>query len=639
MSSTTLPAPAGKPHPGQPMQPLLRHVFGGRPFRTDGEVLVLAFQPDGTLWSFEEPGLLRHWDVSRGQQLGWHQLETAGTVWGFSADARLFAAGGAQLCLWDVAGGSQLLALPQLSWVTAVAFTPHQPGLIATGHDDGVVRLWDLPGKRLAAELSGHQEMVGALAFSADGKRLASSGEDKIICLWDLGQHPDGSRTGALLGRLAGHTDRIPSLVWHPDGRRLYSAGWDTTVRVWDTTTCEPIILLNSHATQVHALALSPDGSLLACADSAAAVHVWRTSDHRTLCVFREDENEISALAFSPDGKHLVSGGSDRVIRLWSGVSESTQTHGQAPAGTRRLGGGRAALSAAPAQGLALTPDGRRLLSCSGGNAVRVWDTATAQLLMRFEEAQTVQAVAVSPDGRWLADSTDDGRIHLWDLATGQRRHTLEGQSVPASALAFSADSALLASASAQAGDVWLWTVATGEPLLLIPDAVDGCSVEAVCFHPRNRWVAAAGVDWLATGGSDGAVSVWDVETRREVAILDGGSTRVAFHPSGQRLAATSLIQSVRIWDVGGKELRGLLTGHGDAVTCVAYSPDGRRLASGGDDHTVRLWDADTGAALGCIELDTQPKSLAFSPDSQHLFTGNANTSCYQLEVRLLLES
>jgi WD40 repeat protein len=638
MSSTTLPAPSGKPHPGHPMQPLLRHVFGGRPFRTDGEVLVLTFQADGTLWSFEEPGLLRHWDMGRGRQLGWHQLETAGTVWGFSADARLFAAGGAQLCLWDVASGNQLPSLPQLSWVTALAFTPHQPGLIATGHDDGIIRLWDLAGKRLAAELSGHQEMVGALAFSADGNRLASSAEDKIVCLWDVGPLPDGGRKGTPLGRLVGHTDRIPGLVWHPDGQRLYSAGWDTTVRVWNTSTCEPIILLNSHATQVHALALSADGGLLACADSAAAVHVWRTSDHRELCVFREDENEISALAFSPDGKHLVSGGGDRVIRLWSGVSESTQTHGQAPAGPRRLGG-RAALPAAPAQGLALTADGKRLISCSGGNAVRVWDTATAQLLMQLEEAQTVQTVAVSPDGRWLADSTGDGRVHLWDVAARQRRYTLEGQSAPTSTLAFSADSKLLASASSQGGDVWLWTVETGEPLLLVPDAVDGCSVEGVAFHPRSRWVAAAGVDWLATGGSDGAVSVWDLETRREVTILDGGSTRVAFHPSGQRLAAASLNQSVRVWDLGGEGLRGLLTGHTDAVTCVAYSPNGRWLASGGDDHTVRIWDAESGATLACIELDTQPKTLAFSPDSQHLFTANANTSCYQLEVRGLLET
>src|SRR5262249_9952256 len=146
--------------------------------------------------------------------------------------------------------------------------------------------------------------------------------------------------------------------------------------------------------------------------------------------------------------------------------------------------------------------------------AVRVWDTATAQLLMQLEEAEAVQAVAVSPDGRWLADSTGDGRIHLWDVAARQRRHTLGGQSAPTSSLAFWADATLLASASSQSGDVWLWTVETGEALLLIPDAVDGCSVEAVACHPRNRSVAAAGVDWLATGGSDGAVSVWDIETR-----------------------------------------------------------------------------------------------------------------------------
>jgi WD40 repeat protein len=662
MSSTTLPTPSGTPRPGEHLHTLLRNVFGGRPFHTDGEVLVLAFQPDGTLWSFEEPGVLRHWDMPdkqrahassgrTGQQLGWHQLDTAATLWGFSGDVRLFGAGGQQLSLWDIPSGNPLLTLPQPSWVTALAFAPgarasDKLGLVATGHDDGVVRLWDVEGQRLVRELAGHQEMVCALAFSADGKRLASSGEDKLIHLWDV-------EKGTLQGRLVGHTDRVPALAWHPDGQRLYSAGWDTTVRVWNTLTCEPIILLNSHATQVHTLTLTGDGALLASADSAAAVHVWRTSDNRTLCVFREDQGEIHALSFSPDGKQLVSGGSDCVIRLWSGVREDTQTHGPAPAVGRvetakpRRGGQTAApsplselLQPPATQTLALTGDGRRLVSAGGGNTVRVWDTATVQLQAQLEEAQAVQAVAVSPDGHWLADSTADSRLHLWDLVSGQRHHTLEGSSLPTTSLAFSADSTLLVSASSQGGDVWVWDVATGEPVLLIPDAVDGCSVEAVAFHPRNRWVAAGGMDWLATGGSDGAVSVWDIDARHEVLLLDGGSTRIAFHPSGERLAAASLSHSIRVWDLplssGSPTLRGVLSGHTDAVTCVAYSPNGRLLATGGDDHTLRLWDADTGAALGSVELDTQPKTLAFSPDSEQLFTGNANTSCYQLEVRQL---
>ncbi len=618
---------------GRPNSAVVR-VFGARPFGADGDLLALAFAADGSLWSVEDPGVLRHWRPDGGQ-VGWRALNDVAMLWDFSRGAGLLAWATDEIGLWDVAAAEARAVLPQTTWVTALAFRP-DAGLLASGHDDGVVRLWDVASARLLREWHAHHQPVSALAFSDEGDELASAGEDKVICLWE----PDAGR---LRGTLLGHTDRIPALAWHPDGGRLYSAGWDSTVRVWDTDACEPVILLNSHASQVTALARNRQGTLLASADSAQAVHVWAIPDNRIVQVFTGHEAEVRALAFDAGGHCLASGGNDHVIRLWTGLEA-----GAAPTQSAAVGNAPATPAPRPSTaevhgGLATSPDGRRLLHTGGGTALSVWDTTSAQPLVLLEDAPALDAVACSPDGRLIAGSAADVPLRLWDAATGRRRHVLEGPKPPITALAFSADSALLASGSWGSTDVWLWDAATGQPKLIVTDGADSCAALALAFHPHGHRLAVGGIDWLATGGSDGMVRVWDVDAPAPVVTLDGGVTALAFHPSGQRLAAASLAHAIRIWDTearpGGTRYlpHAELTGHEDAIAAVAYSPDGRLLASGSADHTVRLWDAATGAALGGVTLDTQVKAVSFSPDGRYLFTGNGNSSCYQLEVGRLL--
>jgi len=606
-------------------------VFGASPFRTDGELLALRFAPDGRLWSVEEPGVLRHWDIETRQQIAWHELADPAALWCFSGAAHYVASGSNELSLWETDTGELRACWPQSSWVTALCF---QPGglMLATGHDDGVVRLWHYASPRLAHELrgpiapsgAGSGSAVSALAFSLDGKQLAVAGEDKSILLWDVA-------SGEVRGRLSGHTDRIPALAWHPDGRRLISAGWDTSARVWDTTTGRPIVLLNSHAGQVQALAVAPDGQQLACADSANAVHVWDVHRYRTLRVWRGHATEVRSLAFSPDGRALASGGAGRFIHVWDTHADAEGQDTTDPLLARTC--------------LSVSPDGRRLASLGAGTSLRVWDTTTAEPVAQLEDVPILRAFAGSPDGQWFAGSvarpegheTDATTLLLWRADTGRRQRILEGQAAPITVLAFAPDSALLASAGLRSSDVWLWHIPSGEPMLMLPDVVEGCSVEALAFQADGRLLAVGGIDWLAPRGPEGRIALWDIAQRETIALLPGGAGSLAFDPSGQRLAAATLTQSIVVWDVDARQQRLELLGHLDVVTCVAYSPDGRWLASGSDDRTVHLWDADTGAQRGLVELDTQVKALAFAPDGRSLFTGNGTTSCYQIEVRQIL--
>jgi WD40 repeat protein len=350
--------------------------------------------------------------------------------------------------------------------------------------------------------------------------------------------------------------------------------------------------------------------------------------------VLRGGSREIHCLAFRNDGKRLAAGGEDRVIHLWEPETGAVVS-GTSPGGAARTL-------------VALSPDGTRLAATGQGNVLRVWEAGRVQAVAsgilvgrELPHPGPVGAVAWSPDGRWLAAGTEDGLIRLWDAATGDSPRLLDGQDQPVTCLTFSPDSKMLASAGATDLAVWLWDVGSGEPILLIPDALDGCAVHSVAFLPNGRVLAVGGIDWLATGGSDGAVCLWDLEDRCEVATFRGGVTGLAVHPSGRWLAATTLVPSVCLLDLSAGELVNEVNGPEETLAAIAFSPDGRWLAAGGDDRLLRLWRLGRGPAVfeerAAVPLDTHVQGLCFSPDSRFLFTGNGNTTCYRLEVRQLV--
>jgi WD40 repeat protein len=635
MSEQTLSVSTERNFPVSGSMPQVVRVFGDLRFHTDGDLQVLSFAPDGHIWSIEEPGVLRQWNPSTGNQLRAAFLSDLETLWAMSPNRGLIASAADDVSLWEVSSGKVLDAIPQSSWVTAIAFGP-EAKYLATGHDDGLVRVWDLSNLSVRHEFPGPKRPISAMAFNAAGTLLASAGEDRVICLWDV-------ETGSLAGTLKGHTDRIQALAWHPKGQRLVSCGWDTTARVWNTQTFEPIILLNGHSDQVTAVAFSPDGGLLACADSDYAIHIWDSEAGKSFHVLREHEEEIRCLAFSPDGKYLASGGADQVIHLWD-----------ARQGQLLTGRGDHVLLRTQ---IAITADGSRLASTCGGAGLRIWETRRNQPdpnrsahpdklsasesdgTIRPQEDGAMHVLAGSPDGSLLAGGGSDNRLRVWEAATGKIHAILEGQKGKVAAAAFSPDGAILASASDVDGTVWLWRLKDREPILVIPEAADACTVETLAFHPQGRLLAVGGIDWLATGGSDGAICIWDIQDNCSIALFNRGATQITFDSTGRWLAAASLGESILLWDMEQKALARELPGHSEAVTSVAFSPDGRWLASGSDDRTLRLWNIQTGETEAVCSLDTQVKALCFSLDGRFLFTGNGNTTSYQLEVQRLLEA
>ena len=589
-------------------------TFGEPLFHTESEVLAIKYADDDTLWTIEEAGVLRHW-ASDGRLLEREFLSDVEDVWTFNRDATMLASATNEIAVWSTAKANELSRTTTESWATALAFSPDGK-LLASGHDDGKIYLWTVPALSPAGELTGHDGAISALAFSADGLQLTSAADDHRIRVWDV-------RSRNRVREWRGHTDRVPGLAWHPKGQFLISVGWDTTARVWETGTDDPAMLLNAHSDQVNVVAFSPDGGLLACADSDFTIHVWDDPRHaRQKFVLDGHTDEIRALAFNANGTRLASAGADRVVHIWD------MSVGKLVAGPN------------PSARHVIAIAGSTLYS-TGGNLLQGWDIETGQRAWPADNGEPVHFVAASADGKRIVTTGPTLDAKVWNIETQKIEQVLSHTRGPIGSPTFSANGQFIATASVTDGLLWVWELGTPEAVLVIPEAADNCTLEAVAFHPNGKYVAVGGLDWLATSGADGALCVWDLEAREKFLTLEAGVTAIAFDPTGRYLAAGTFSQagqSVVVWDFEKQEKVFDLPGHHDRINAIAFSPDGSWLVSGGDDSTIRVWNVLTGRLMVARQFDAAVQSLAFSPDGKYLLTGNGNITSYQLEMKKVME-
>lgn len=284
--------------------------------------------------------------------------------------------------------------------------------------------------------LRGHAGAVVALAFSADGKRIASAGADGTIRLWD-------SASGAALKVARGHAGAVNAVAFAAGGRTLVSAGHDGTVRQWDAKSGAALATWRGPGKAILTLAISADGRWVATAGKDRVVQLWTLADGKLVHAYAGHRDDVQALAFSPDGRWLASAGADRTVRLW-GTDNAREA---------------SVLSAQRAEVLALAfaPDGRWLASGTADHVIRLIATgAGSQVRTLTPVTASVQALAYSPDGGQLVVGAADRKVWILDVASGAVLHALAGHQDRVLAVAVSPDGRWLASAGGDPG-ILLW--------------------------------------------------------------------------------------------------------------------------------------------------------------------------------------
>jgi WD40 repeat protein len=553
-----------------------------------------------------------------------------------------------------------------------VAFSPGGH-LLATGDDDGTLRLWNdttrtpIRTMHIANPVPGMPDDVGAVAFSPNGQVLAAGGAGGQVDLWDpaTGQLLQGLRpqnvmptnvTGiefspsgrqlaisyasglVLLSRVAGSqliviaADYKPEqlggdlgvfgLSFSPDGKTLATADGNNLTRLWDTATGKPVgILGTSFGGFQGSVAFSPDGRLLATGDTNGVVELWNPTTRRAVAALGRGDGigtgDVISVAFSPDGKFIAATDSSGKIQIWN--TATNQLVLDHPTG-----------SAAPGE-VAFSPDSTLLAVTYGDGTVQLWDTGTMQpaghSLQRSPSAGELNDIEFSPEGEILAGAAADGTIRLWNAASGALANTL--RTTPAdtsiSSMMFSPEGHILASvepdfAPPADGTVRLWNTATGKLIRSVENNVD-----AIAFSPNGKL--------LATGDGNGAIQLWSANTGQLTSTIQsadpksGGVQDLAFSPNGKFLASDEANnENIRLWNTAtGRLARAWSAGNASSssLSVITFSPDSATLASGeaSAGSTIRLWDTTTGRLIKTLPITDSGGlgEIYFSPDGKRL--------------------
>ncbi len=555
-------------------------------------VSALAFSPDEQrIATGSWDGVIKVWDVANGA-LRWTSPPVDAILRvAFSPDGRALASAGTDghVRIWEGTSGALLQTLADhVGLVGHVDWSPNGKLLASAGYD-AHIRLWETTGDNAAPlkptpvkRLAGHSDVVTGLTFSPDGRTLATTSEEGTVKFWNV-------KSGTLNETIPVQS-RLWNLAWTQDGRYLASGELDRAFWVWDMQQHKQRTTFYGNLGPVRAVAFTPDSGSLITANEDGSVRVWDMLSGQCIQNWQGFAHTVHDVAWSPSSTQIASGGNDEIITIWD-VATRVPLH--------LLRGHKMII-----WGVSWSPDGRLVASCGEGSSVRIWDiangasagvltdpvlaktllfstawspdgsrlavgsyqqgvlvydlrTQTFQRVGGSDVPARIRRVEWSPDGKYLAASSEGGFILIWSSGDYSLRATLQGHRGMVAALAWSPDGTRLASGSwgRRSDQLLIWDTQSWNRLLVLDDPNE--SVYGVAWSADGRVLLSA--------GTDGIVRWWNPQ-------------------NGQCILSRR--------------------GHHGPVQSLRASPDGRLLASCGDDGAIQIWGLASGEHIATLRRD-----------------------------------
>lgn len=550
----------------------------------------------------------------------------------FSPDDRLIYSSGTDglFKVWDVVSGEELQSItvfenPGDEGVTTMAIRPDGK-FVALSVESGDVVVVDTTSWKISRTIHAHQGVTWGLAYSPDGKLLATGSSDHTVKLWnaDTGElivkwGVEGC-TSADCGTNI-HHGWINSVAFSPDGKWLVSGGGlrseATDILVWDVEQRAYAFDFGSykkHTSEIQSVAFSPDGKRLVTAAADRLIKVWSMETRQWVMDITGHTDWVFSAEFTPDGSQIISAGSDRTVRLWDTL------YGR-PVMTL-LGHSNQVFDAMPSE------DGRYIVSASEDKTVRVWDTSRAgnMEILSIDSSNKgrnrVYAMDYSPDGRLLASTGLDAIIRVWALADpGKPLAEIKGHGQGVEGVLWLDENSLVSASRDTTASVW--------------DALSGTEKFVFREHKSAIFALALSADHslAATGDLDGAIYVWDTKSgaiSRQWKDEQGeGIFSLAFSPDQSWLVSGHTDGWLYLWNLKTGQQVASLQGHGDTVQSLAFNQDGRYVASVSDDGQMILWDISQGQLTQVSATPAHSGAIfavTFAEADRYLLTAGADS-------------
>lgn len=542
----------------------------------------------------------------------------------FSPDSKLLATASLDgaIYLWNPINGQQIMELKgkethaHRAGVNAIAFSSDSK-LLATASSDRTVRIWNsADGIETVNPLIKHKDRVIAVTFSPDSKLLATASLDGTVGIWNVNNNKMGTAqwvqkvNDKWLYKPSGNALEVKDIAFSPDGKYLATASSDNTARRWDIQSHQ-VVTVMIHGDIVTAVAFNPDGDSIATASLDGTARLWDITNDRPFMPLNHNKS-INAVAFNSEGKYLVTASKDRTVRFWD------RANGKPLSGNGLLHQGSVTA-------IAFDKASKYLATVSDNRVVSVWNnwrTHPYQTKLP-NHLGYVNTIAFSPDGNYIAVATLEGTVQIWDRINQKLLNQRLQHEGPVTAVVFSSNGRHLATASRDnTAKVWRnWkTMSSASAESLEHDAF----VEAVAFSPDGNYLATAGRNGIAHLYNLSTPKP-SPELRKPANGLEhrGSLTNILFSPDGKYLATVSSDNTAHIWRNWKTHHQEIILKRKEAITGVHFDHASKYLAIASLDGTACMWEVhqdrktciNNGEPVNAMDLTQDGKYLAVVSD------------------------